>query len=354
MIANTGSIPAGGDALVFADVSIPAGFAAGTVDIFFRALSPTSAASDVIHDAVLVATERSITLNPDNVGQVFPGGTVVYQHTLANEGNVDESAASSTITLDVANSLAGFNTVVYYDSNDNGVIDVGTDPVVSTNGTPTAFPVAIPAGTSVTLLTRVAAPPSAVVGTVDVATITATTTGDINGVTPPPVVSVADTSTVISGDVSLVKTQAFDADCNGASDSAFDIANINANPGECICYEVTATNTGTANTTNAVFNDTTPVFTTLSVAPAVTVGTVTQEPAIANTRPTLARSPPLCHPVSRLIKSNRTQWPLSRTLHARYVFRGSWKNPISTPPGCNYRDRFQRPCIFNASRRTVA
>ncbi|PON10069.1 hypothetical protein C2W62_52080, partial [Candidatus Entotheonella serta] len=64
LIANTGSIPAGSEARVFADVSIPAGFAAGAVDIFFRALSPTSGTSDIIHDAVLVATERSITINP--------------------------------------------------------------------------------------------------------------------------------------------------------------------------------------------------------------------------------------------------------------------------------------------------
>ncbi len=288
LVANSDSIPPGGDVLVFVDISVPAGFAAGPVDIYFRALSPTSGASDIIRDAVLVATERAVTLNPDNVGQVFPGGTVVYQHTLANEGNVDESAASSTITLDVVNSLAGFNTVVYYDSNTNGVVDVGTDPVVSTNGTSGPFPVAIPAGTSVTLLARVAAPPSAIVGTVDVATITATTTGDINGVAPPPVVSATDTTTVISGDVSLDKTQAIDADCNGVADTAFGAANITANPGECICYEVTATNTGAVNTTNSVFNDTTPVFTTLSVAPAVTVGAITQQPALAANGPIAA------------------------------------------------------------------
>ncbi len=280
LIANTGSIPAGSEARVFADVSIPAGFAAGAVDIFFRALSPTSGTSDIIHDTVLVATERSITINPDNVGQAFPGGVIVYQHTLANEGNVDESGVNSTVTLSVTNSLARFNTVVYHDSNGKGIVDVGTDPLVATNGTPGAFPIAIPAGTSVPFLARVAVPPSAVIGTVDVATITATTTGDINAVGPPPVVSVTDSTTVISGDVSLEKTQAIDADCNGVADTAFDIASINANPGECICYEVTATNTGTANTTNSVFNDTTPVFTTLSVAPAVTVGTITQQPAL--------------------------------------------------------------------------
>ncbi len=285
LIANTGNIPAGGDARVFADVSLPTRFPPGLVDLFFRALSPTSGSRDIIHDAIMVLPVRSITLSPAHVGQVFPGGTVVYQHTLANDGNVAESAASSTVTLTVVNSLAGFSTVVYFDSNGNGVIDVGTDPVVSTNGTPINFPVAIPAGVNLALLARVAAPPAAVVSTVDVATITATTAGDISGLAPPPAVSVTDSTTVISGDVSLRKTQAIDTDCNGVADTAFDIANLSARPGQCVCYEVTATNTGTTNTINSVFNDTTPVFTTLSVAPAVTVGSITQQPALGTNGP---------------------------------------------------------------------
>ncbi|PON17549.1 hypothetical protein C2W62_12625 [Candidatus Entotheonella serta] len=288
LIANTGNIPAGSDTLVFADVSIPANFAPGLVDLFFRALSPTSGASDIIHDAMRILPVRSITLSPVNVGQVFPGGTVVYQHTLDNDGNVDEGAVSSAVTLTVVNSQSGFNTVVYYDINDNGVIDVGTDPVVSTNGTPTVFPVTIPAGANLTLLARVAAPPAAIASTVDAATITATVAGNISGLAPPPAVAVTDTTTVISGDVSLHKTQALDADCNGVADTAFGMVNLLATLGQCVCYEVIATNTSTTNTVNSVFNDMTPIYTTLSVAPAVTLGSITQQPALDTNGPIVA------------------------------------------------------------------
>src|SRR5207248_91325 len=58
VITNTGSINASGSKLVNADVTIPAGQAPGTTDLFFRALSPTSGASDRLHDAATINTVR--------------------------------------------------------------------------------------------------------------------------------------------------------------------------------------------------------------------------------------------------------------------------------------------------------
>lgn len=296
LVTNTGTLVAGGAALVFADISVPAGFAAGPQSLFFRALSPSTNVSDIIHDAVTVATDREVVLTPNHNGQAYPSGIVVYPHTLNNPGNVDENNGSSTVTISVSNSVIGFTTVVYYDINGNGIVDVGTDPVVADNNTSLSLPVALTAGGSLPLLARVSAPANAAIGTVDTTTITATTAGDINAVGPPPAAVATDTTIIISGDVSLQKTQALDADCDDTADTAFDTVNITAPPGHCICYEVTGTNTGSSNVNNIVINDTTPAYTTLSAVPTVTVGMIDTTPLLGGTgaiSASVATLPPL-------------------------------------------------------------
>ncbi|HNA21842.1 MAG TPA: hypothetical protein PLN40_10590, partial [Agitococcus sp.] len=90
-----------------------------------------------------------------------------------------------------------------------------------------------------------------------------------------------DTTNVIGGQIRLDKTQALDKNCDGDSadvgEVAYTTANINALPGECIMYRIEATNEGVSPVTSVVINDTTPAFTTLSVAPtpAVSQGTTT-------------------------------------------------------------------------------
>lgn len=286
LITNTGSVPAGGNVRVFADVRVPTGFVAGAQDVFFRAASPTSGSSDIIHDAVTVSTQRSITLVPNNTGQVFPGGTVVYQHTLTNNGSVTEGGTNSTITLSITDSTAGFTAVVYYDANNNGVIDP-TDPALDdsllTGGGALPLAVTLAPGASIPLLVKVTAPAGSVIGTSDTATLTASVTGTINS-TPPPANAVAtDVSTVVSGDLVLNKQQALDAACDGTADTALSSANVNAAPAQCVCYSVTAQNTGTANATSVVINDTTPAFTKVSRVATVTVGTIDTSPSVGNT-----------------------------------------------------------------------
>jgi uncharacterized repeat protein (TIGR01451 family) len=95
---------------------------------------------------------------------------------------------------------------------------------------------------------------------------TPTTTGDVNGIAPPPAVSNDDTTTVILGDLELLKEQALDADSDGVADGAFTTVPLSARPGESILYRITATNTGSANATDIVISDTTPTSTTYAPA----------------------------------------------------------------------------------------
>src|SRR5262249_30750161 len=132
IITSSGVLIAGTNKQIYADVTVPVGYAPGTNDIYFRVLSPTSGATDRLHDAVAVNTVRSIILSPNNNGQVFPGGSVVYSHLIVNSGNVLEGDGTvSTINLTTGESLSGWSTVIYYDANNNGILDASDTVVTS-------------------------------------------------------------------------------------------------------------------------------------------------------------------------------------------------------------------------------
>jgi trimeric autotransporter adhesin len=260
IISNTGTLSAGTNKLVYADVSVPAGYAAVPAPglLYFRVLSPASGAIDRKTDAVIVNAVRNVQITPNHTGQVVAGSSVVYAHLLTNNGNVSENSGS-TISLSLATSAPGFSAVVYRDANGNGLIDAG-DPVVLSAAD--LGPLA--AGATVRLLVRVSAAPGAAAGITDTTTLTATTAGVINGSAAPAVVSSSDTSTVISGNLVLLKEQALDANCDGIADAAFSSANMAAGalPGVCLRYRITLTNVGTTDVLSVILSDATPSSTT--------------------------------------------------------------------------------------------
>ncbi len=303
VINNTGVIAGGANKTVYADVTVPSSATASTTQLYFNVVSPNSGASDTLHDAVAVGTVRTLVLAPNNTAQLTPGGGTVYVHTVTNTGNVVEGdGVASTATLATADSTTGFTSVVYWDKNNNGVLDA-TDIVITdlsqlvggTNGASTT-PGLTP-GESVRLFVKVTAPESATAGLTDVTTLTITLTGTNGGASPPPPAVATDTSTVILSQVTLVKTQAIDVGCDGTADTAFSTIPIlvGALPGGCLRYEITATNVGPVAVTNVVVSDSTPAYTTYSaIVPAsATTGTVTA-PAngtrgtVQTTVPTLA------------------------------------------------------------------
>ena len=275
-ITNTGSVAAGGSTVVCAVVSVPPGYAAGTSDLYFRILSPTSGATDTVHDAVTVSAVRSISITPNGAGQTYPGGSFVYSHTLTNNGNVLEgNGTASTIAAATANNQAGFTSALYYDANNNGVLDA-TDPIITGNLNAVAgLSAGLAPGQSITVFDKVIAPSGAVAGAVNATTITLTTTnGSYTTTVPAPAVA-TDSTTVIAGNLTLNKAQALDAACAGATGATvYTPGNLSAKPGACVLYQITVTNVGSANATAVVVSDATPTYTTLSSAPATTVGTI--------------------------------------------------------------------------------
>jgi uncharacterized repeat protein (TIGR01451 family) len=262
VISNTGVVNGGTAKLVCAEISIPANYAAGAQAVYFQAKSPTSGALDLIHDQVTVNTVHNVTLTPNGSNQIFPGGSVVYTHVLSNNGNVSEAITfTNPITSD---SLAGWSSILYQDTNTNGTLD-GADLAVSTA---TTFTLA--AGQSVTVFVKVTAPSGAAVGAIDTTTARAGYNATF--------ATVQDQTTVIAGELRLLKEQALDANCDGVADGAFVQTNITAGaiPGACIIYRLTATNAGAANITSVVVSDATPAFTVYRNNPpaSTTVGTI--------------------------------------------------------------------------------
>jgi uncharacterized repeat protein (TIGR01451 family) len=283
VITTTGVIAAGGNSLVNADVTIPAAATPVTTDIYFRALSPTTSASDRLHAAVSVNASRNLTLTPNNSGTVFPGGVVVYAHLLVNNGNVLEGdGIASIVTLTLSHSQVGWSSIVYYDADNDGIISA-TDPAVTSLSFISAGGAGLSPGESVRLLVKVFAPPGVALGTIDAMSITATTVNGTHTSAVPPPTTVTDTTTVISGDVTMVKEQALDANLDGLPDTPYSIAQITtgALPGRSIRYRITVTNVGTAPATSLRVFDTTPAYTTYTTtgAASTTVGSVFATPA---------------------------------------------------------------------------
>lgn len=284
ILPNTGVINAGTSLTVYADVLVPPGTNASTLDVYFRAASPTSGATDRLHAAVQVGTARGLTLTPNHTGQAYPGGSVVYTVSVINNGNIAEGDGSSQVAMGVTNAQPGFSATLYWDKNNNGTLDAA-DPVVTnlnqltggTNGASTGA--GLDPGEAATLFVKVFAPAGAATGTTDTTTVTATVTGTVNSVAAPvPAVLTVNTS-VIAGQVQLFILQALDAACDGTPDTAYapSVLTVGAQPGACIRYQVTAVNVGVANATSVVINNGTPANTTYhaTVPATVSQGTVT-------------------------------------------------------------------------------
>jgi uncharacterized repeat protein (TIGR01451 family) len=268
ILTNTGNIAAGGNKLVYADVNVPAGFPAGSVALYFRGLSPISGAFDRIHDAVSVNVVRGFTLVPNNSAQVAPGGSVVYTHLLVNNGNVTEGDGGGSFTaLSSVNNQAGWSSTLYWDTNSSGVFDAG-DMAVSD----LLLLGGLAPGASVRIFQQVFSPAGAPLGQVNTSTITVATT-NVSYVTPAPAnTNATDVTTVINGQLQLVKRQAVDTACDGVPDAPYDVLDITAGaiPGACVRYEITVTNVGTTPVTSVVVSDATPANTVYTSAGGAT------------------------------------------------------------------------------------
>ncbi|MCK4107948.1 DUF11 domain-containing protein [Acinetobacter radioresistens] len=291
-VTNSGNIANGAAKSFCLVVTPPAGTPADIVtgkDIKVEISSPATGTKDDITFNVKVAEQRQLTFTPDRQGQIAPGGTTVYSHTLTNTGNVLEGETKYPVEINWSSTLSGMNTSVYVDLNKNGIVDANELVIGATAAERNASLTAILAQTngaglsqneSVTILVKVEAPATATAGEADTTIVTFKPTGS----NKPADVIVTDRTVINLGQIRLVKTQAV-ADCT-TTPTVYGTTDLQAKPGQCVYYKIVATNDGNASATNIVISDMVPSYTKLftgSLKPASAIQTNGQVRYTVNT-----------------------------------------------------------------------
>ena len=244
----------------------------GDYPLFFQILSQNTGATDTVLDGVDVDSERQITLVTPIANQIEAGGTVVYGHTLANNGNVEE-----VVVISSTNSAPGWTNALSIDTDGDGVADTplnalapGQITVQQTDGSTVVVVVtdgdgdgiaeqfALEPGVSLPFSASVFAPSTAPAGQTDSLTITVTNVDTTAGA---PGASLVDLTTVVDAAVRLSKTVAADLNCDGVADSSFDaVQSTEIAPDQCAIWRVTAENQGTVDANNVIITDGVPAF----------------------------------------------------------------------------------------------
>ncbi|WP_298610491.1 hypothetical protein [uncultured Thiothrix sp.] len=248
VITNTGPIPSQGNKRVFAEVTAPANATSSIIHLYFRVLSPTTGASDIKHDAVAVGAITDLVLYPDNTGQILPGGSIVYSHWLSNQGNVDKANISLTTT----DEQAGWTSLLYADTDGNGVLSGGDQRLSNLAN--------LAVGDTMLIFAKVLAASDIQMGLANITTVKATWDNGASSV------QALDITTTNSSDVSIRKQQALDSNCDGSPETGFTHALFTAEPGQCVVYQLTATNTGAEEVRNVRIQDATPAYTFFNTA----------------------------------------------------------------------------------------
>lgn len=293
-ITTTASVGANTQAQVTACVTVPASQTPVTAQPLYFQVKSTAAASngnivvDVKLDAVTVTnTNYSATIGPaTSNGQTVPGGSVVYPQTLTNTGNQSCTGPYTvSAVLPSADVAAGWQAAVYLDVNNDGTLDSGDTLITA----PIAGPLAV--GTSQKFLVKVFSAGGAAVGATDTATISVTfPTGATSCGTPTSTA----TTTIVTGQIRVLKTQAIDAACTAAVGTQVQ-TNLSGKPGQCIVYQVTATNQGTAAVSNLAIKDAVPAYTTLhATQPATKCASTGVTPAMGNSNYSAADNAVTC------------------------------------------------------------
>ena len=223
-IAAVGPVAAGSEVNLIARVAVPAGEVPGVFPTTFRATSAANpAVFDEIANTVTVNTAASVAIVPDRNGTATAGGTIRYQHTVTNTGNVDD-----TFLLSAASSNAW----------SYAFFDLANNPIAS---------VVLAAGASQDVVVQISIPGGVATGTVETGTITVTGSG--TGATD----NALDVTTIGAGNLVLNKS------VNPSGDQA---------PGTELTYRTDYSNVGTADLTTIVVYDAIPAWTQYRVGSA--------------------------------------------------------------------------------------
>jgi len=230
-VADTGMLEPGETACFVLMVDVPEDAEPGSNPIKISATSNADPnVSDEIQTAIEVNAVRDLSLTPSRSGTVTSPGTIVYSHTVTNNGNGP---------VDVRFVLEG--------GRDNWTYQVSTDGGNTWQAPADAVLADLAAGASAEVMLRVIVPDGEPIGAVDTVELTAKPyegTTELTDRTPDDN-TVTDTTTIVGGDLRLEK----------------EVDKTEAKPGEVLTYTITATNIGTADLKQVIISDPLPGYT---------------------------------------------------------------------------------------------
>lgn len=285
IISQTGNLAAGASKQITAEVFVPAGYKPGTEDIFFRAFSSTTNAVDIIHDAVNVNTVQNMQLSANGSGQIAPGGSRNYLHTLTILSNVSENDSSnSNLAIELTNSKpVGWTSNVYWDTNNSGTIDAN-DSLLTSGASAGTYNLPEEVGNlgfndQVKFIVKVTGLAGLDDGETNTTTITISDV--LNNLASK---SNTDNTEVQAG---LVVVEKFQAPSDDGSAGTFTKNPFNVLPGDTVYYKITIRNDGSQPVTSVSITDDTPSFTKLLTAVATNVNSGTVSSVVITSQPTV-------------------------------------------------------------------
>ena len=223
-ITGIGPVPAGGEVHVIARVAVPAGELPGVNNVALRATSNNNGTIfDEIVNTVTVNNASSVNIVPDRTGTGTANGTIRYDHTVTNTGNVDDTFMLSAVSSN------GWS-YAFFDTSNNSISSV-----------------TLAAGASQDIVVQISIPGGVGAGTVENGTITVT--GNTYGATD----SALDVTTIVAGNLVLSKS------VNPSGDQL---------PGTELTYTTDYSNVGTAALDSITIYDPIPNWTQYRVGSA--------------------------------------------------------------------------------------
>lgn len=225
-IASVGPVAAGTEVNLMARVQVPGGAVPGVNPVTFRATSANNAAIfDEIANTVTVNGTASVTITPDRNGAGTAGGTIRYQHTVTNTGNLDDTFLFSAVSSN------GWSYSYF---------DLANNPIVSVN---------LVSGASQDIYVQISIPGGVAMGTVETGVIT------VMGSGTGAMDSATDVTVIVAGNLVLAKS------VTPAGNQA---------PGTELTYRTDYSNVGTGALSSIVVYDAIPAWTQYRVGSATT------------------------------------------------------------------------------------
>jgi uncharacterized repeat protein (TIGR01451 family) len=223
-IASVGPLAGGGEVHVIARVAVPGGVVPGVNNTAFRATSTNNPAMfDEITDTVTILQNASVDIAPNRSGTGTAGGTIRYQHTVTNTGNVSDTFLLSAVSSN------GWSYAFF---------DLANNPIAAVTLNP---------GASQDVVVQISIPGGVPLGTVETGTVRVT--GNGTGATD----AVTDVTTIVAGNLVLAKS------VNPGGSQL---------PGTELTYRTDYSNVGSADLAAIVIYDAIPAWTQYRVGSA--------------------------------------------------------------------------------------